>query len=225
MPDCHIIIIKGAVQDSSCGRPKNEADIKNYSAKTNTNTEDILANNNEIAGIRESVERLTNDNEKLAKSLDEQIDRNMRETLIFGGVGGTEKTWEETKVKLANTLFSLEEKRIESDNDRFTYYDFYYGIVRAHRGAKERNAKQIYAKFSSQEMVEHIKTLSFVKKDIYINQMRSPMVSERLYNGRMLIKTLKGEDASKQWKMYMNDRCQLMHKKLGADKYIMYKQF
>ena len=73
--------------------------------------------------------------------------------------------------------------------------------------------------------MDHIKTLSYVNRDIFINQMHSPMVNERLFNGRKLIKTLKESAASKSWKMYMNDRCQLMHKKPGEDRYVMYKQF
>ena len=54
--------------------------------------------------------------------------------------------------------------------------------------------------------------------------MRSPMINERLFKGRTLIKTLKISEDSKTWKMYMNDKCQLMHKKPGSPKYTMYKQ-
>ena len=182
------------------------------------NIDDILAKKNEIETLKDSVEPLQNGNVKLTKSLDEQIDRNMRETLIFGGVNGVEKSWEDTKVNLANLLTKLEEKKVEHKADRYTYDDFYFGIVRAHRGAKGKYEKQIYAKFSSQQMVDHIKTLAFVNKNIFINQMRSPMVNERLYNGRKHIKELKAANDSKNWKMFMNDRCQLMHKKDGADK-------
>ena len=203
----------------------NEKDLKNFAGKTETNIEDILANKNEIETLKDSVEALRNDNAKLTKSLDDQIDRNMRETLIFGGVNGVEKSWEETKTNLAKLLTKLEEKKVEHKADRYSFDDFYYGIVRAHRGAKGKYERQIYAKFSSQQMVEHIKTLAFVDKNIFINQMRSPLINERLYNGRKHIRLLKADNESKTWKMFMNDRCQLMHKKDGADKYTVLKQF
>ena len=188
----------------------NEKDLQNYIEKTDTITVDVLANKNTIADLSDSIGMLKAENEKLAKGLDEQIDRNMRETVIVGGVTGSEKSWEETKAKLAETLYSLETKKVNAAEERYNYNDFYYGIVRAHRGGKGNHAKQIYAKFGSQQMVEHVKSLSFVNKDIFINQMRSPMISERLFNGRKHIETLKGLTDSKQWKMYMNDRCQLM---------------
>ena len=84
------------------------------------NIDDILAKKNEIETLKDSVEPLQNGNVKLTKSLDEQIDRNMRETLIFGGVNGVEKSWEDTKVNLANLLTKLEEKKVEHKADRYT---------------------------------------------------------------------------------------------------------
>ena len=176
--------------------------------------------------MKTKVELLEKDNEQLAKSLDEQIDRNMRETLIFSGVDGTEKTWDETKDKLARTLAKLEQKKVAKPEERYSVDDFFDGIVRAHRGGKGRkDANKIFAKFSSQQMVDHIKTLSHVNRDLFINQMHSPMVNQSLYDSRKLIKTLRGSHASKHWKLYMNDRCQLMCKRQGEDKYVMYKQF
>ena len=150
----------------------------------------------------------------------------MRETLIFTGIGGSDRKWDETKKILADTLTKLEKKKITDADERYEFDGFFDGIVRAHRGGKgSKGENNIYAKFSSQELVDHIKTLSLVNRDIFINQMHSPMVNERLFKGRQLIKTLKGSDASKSWKMYMNDRCQLMYKRPGEDKYVMYKQF
>ena len=150
----------------------------------------------------------------------------MRETLLFTGVDGNEKTWDETKDKLARTLAKLERKKVVESEERYSEDDFFDGIVRAHRGGKgKKDANKIFAKFTSQQMVDHIKTLSHADKNIFINQMHSPMVNQRLFDGRKLIKTLKGSDASKHWKLYMNDRCQLMCKRPGEDKYVVYKQF
>ena len=203
-----------------------EAFIKEHEEKVNTNADDIKANKFELNELRNSIQSLQEENERLTKSLDNQIDRNMRETLIFSGIAGAEKTWEETKKNLVKTLLTLEKKKVEKEEERYTYEDFYYGIVRAHRGGKGRkDENKIYAKFSSQQLVDHIKTLSIVNSEIFINQMHSPLVNERLYNGRKLIKTLKGTAASKSWKMHMNDRCQLMVKKPGEEKYVVHKQF
>ena len=204
----------------------NENAIKEHSEKIHTNIDDIKTNKHELDNLVNKVNKLEEDNVRLAKSLDEQIDRNMRETLIFTGISGSEKSWDETKNKLAQTLAKLEKKKVAEKDDQYTYDDFYEGIVRAHRGGKgQKGENKIFAKFSSQQIVDHVKTLSLGIKDIYINQMHSPMVNERLYNGRKLIKTLKASAASKTWKMHMNDRCQLMHKKPGDDRYVMYKQF
>ena len=204
----------------------NEAAVKEHEDKITTNIEDIKANKFELDELKNNVKLLQEDNERLAKSLDDQIDRNMRETLIFSGIAGGDTKWEETKKNLAKTLTNLEKKKVEKEEDRYSYDDFFYGIVRAHRGGKGRkDENKIYAKFSSQQLVDHIKTLSLVNRDIFINQMHSPMVNERLFNGRKLIKTLKGAAASKSWKMHMNDRCQLMCKKPGEERYVMYKQF
>ena len=204
----------------------NEAAIKEHEAKIVVNIDDIKTNTFELGELKKTVQQLEQDNERLAKSLDDQIDRNMRETLIFSGIGGTNESWEQTKENLASTLEKLEKKKVVKEEDRYSYDDFFDSIVRAHRGGKGRkNESKIYAKFSSQQLVDHIKTLSLVNRDIFINQMHSPMVNERLFKGRQLIKTLKASAASKSWKLYMNDRCQLMCKRPGEDKYVMYKQF
>ena len=145
---------------------------------------------------------------------------------MFGGIGGKERSWEDTKVVLAKKLHSLEVIKVSNVDDQYLYDDFYDNIVRAHRGGKgKKDEDTIYAKFSSQSLVDHIKDLAFVKRNIYISQMRSPMINTRLYNGRNLIRTLRNNAESKSWKMFMNDKCQLMHKKPDSDKYIMYKQF
>ena len=72
----------------------NEAAVKEHEGKINTNIEDIKANKFELVELNNTVKLLQEDNERLAKSLDDQIDRNMRETLIFSGIAGDDKKWE-----------------------------------------------------------------------------------------------------------------------------------
>ena len=205
----------------------NELSVETNKTTSDTNAAEILAIKNELTELKQSVNMLQKENERLTNSLDEQIDRGMRETLVFSGkgLGKREKSWEETLQHLAKTLTSLEEKKVAKKEDRYTYNDFYDGVVRIHRGKLINDDNNIYAKFSSQILVDHIKTLSHVKKDIYISQLHSPQVNERLFHGRNLMRTLRKADGSKSWKMFLNDRCQLMHKKPGDQKYTMYKQF
>ena len=103
---------------------------------------------------------------------------------------------------------------------------YYNEIVRAHRGSRgKKDEKRIYVKLISSDMVDHVKSLGFRKSGLFVNQMHSPKVDERLCKGRNLIRTLRSQEDSKNWKMYLNDKCQLMVKKLGTPSYINYKQF
>ena len=52
---------------------------------------------------------LQKEHETLVKTLDEQIDRGMRETLIITGVLGMENSWVDTKEKLSTFLADLDE--------------------------------------------------------------------------------------------------------------------
>ena len=61
----------------------NEVAIKEHEAKICTNIDDIKANNFVLSDLKNSVKQLEQDNERLAKSLDDQIDRNMRESLYL----------------------------------------------------------------------------------------------------------------------------------------------
>ena len=75
--------------------------------------------------IDESNERIR----KLEIDLDDQINRNMRSTLIFNGIKGTETNWDETSKLLADKISSLA--------DEVTGIDDW--IERAHRAKGETN--------------------------------------------------------------------------------------
>lgn len=201
--------------------------LTNNNARIETNIVDINSNKFEIGNVVVQINKLKKDNDDLNKKLDEQIDRNMRETLIFDGIkGGDERAWANTKHQLATTLTRLENKYVREEDERYTYDDFYSYIVRAHRGTKgKKDDNKIYAKFNASDIVDHIKELSFTERNIFINQMRSPMINKRLYEGRQEIKILKQTPESQSWRMHMNDRCQLMVKKAGDQRYSLHKQF
>ena len=50
---------------------------------------------------------------------------------MFGGIGGKERSWEDTKVVLAKKLHSLEVIKVSNVDDQYLYDDFYDNIVRA----------------------------------------------------------------------------------------------
>ena len=81
----------------------------------------------------------------------------------------------------------------------------------------------IFVKFINGDMVSHVKSLRFKRKNIFINQLRSPLVNERIMKGRNLIKVLKNGEG-RLWRMYINDNVQLVRKP-GDNKYSFYKQF
>ena len=119
-----------------------EKKLENCEVKTNTNTEDIKANNEDILANKETNDNLKTllaslqkENETLANDLDDQIDRQMRETLMIDGVPGNERAWCDTKRHLAQYLSDIKDEM----NDNVTsasYQDIYSEIVRAHRGTK-----------------------------------------------------------------------------------------
>ena len=66
--------------------------------------------------------------------------------------------------------------------------------------------------------------LNFKREGIYINQLRSPLVTDRIKEALAFRKTLKDGDG-KDWKMFVNDRLDLMIKRPDDTKYTRYKSF
>ena len=61
----------------------NELSVETNKTTSDTNAAEILAIKNELTELKQSVNMLQKENERLTNSLDEQIDRGMRETLVF----------------------------------------------------------------------------------------------------------------------------------------------
>ena len=199
-----------------------EVQLKDTVNKSQTNTDDIATVNFDLAALKGRMEELNeaaqiknHEIETLARTLDEQIDRNMRETLIIHGIEGTERTWQETRIKLSKYISELSGNGI---NER----DVYTSIVRAHRGGS--GSKTIFAKFNDGYVMRQIKDLSVKKRGLFVNQMRSPNVTLRNQKGLAARKHLReGEGAN--WKLYMNDKIQLMVKRPTETRYTFYQQF
>ena len=143
---------------------------------------------------------------------------------MIDGVPGEERAWADTKRHLAKYLADISDNTNENANA--SYQEIYNEIVRAHRGTKgKKDEHRIYVRLVSSEMVDYVKKLAFKKKDLFVNQMHSPKINERLCKGRNLIRTLRSQEESKNWKMFLNDKCQLMVKRHGTRVYSVYKQF
>ena len=134
---------------------------------------------------------------------------------------------------LSQELAELDAKRfqVESQNSKRTrtvpvWSDkhFYGSINRAHRGKKgTRDELTIYVKVNSNEALTQIKNLRFMKKDLFINQMRSPMVRERVKKGLDIIKAYKSNPGKEKFKMYVSDSLNIMVKKPGDQKYSVFQ--
>ena len=101
---------------------QSEQDITNIQEKTNSNMDDILLTRNDMADLADNIESLQNnlkqitvENQILSLKLDEQIDRNMRETLVIHGVPGAENSWENTKNKLSAFISELSNHKLKCD--------------------------------------------------------------------------------------------------------------
>ena len=199
-----------------------EGQITTAISKINSNSDAIQAISFETNSLEERIAELEKNSiskdleiRNLEKKIDEQIDRNLRETLVINGVEGRERDWEGTRKQLSIFLEELSDYQLTRDR-------IYKSIVRAHRGAKPSNA--IFVKFNDGNIVSEIKTLNFKREGIYINQLRSPLVTDRIKEALAFRKTLKDGDG-KNWKMFINDRLELMIKRPDDAKYTRYKSF
>ena len=131
---------------------QSEKDVKDIINAVNDNKEAISSAQFEIPNLQEPIKIIED-------HLDDQIDRNMRETLIIHGIKGSETSWDATKKLLCSFLEELSEGVLNRN-------DIHYSIVRAHRGGKENKA--IYVKFNDHSMMDSIKDLRFKKKLVYL---------------------------------------------------------
>ena len=188
--------------------------------KINDNVEEIKATNGQLKDLSEKIVHLKtlmriqeSEMEKLDNKIDEQLDHNMRETLVISGIPGAEKDWEATKKLLARYIEELSDYKLDKNK-------IYNSIAQAHRGNKDA----IFVKFSNNLILQDVKGLNFRRKNVYINQLRSPIVAGQIKKALIERKALQEGEGAK-WKMFVNDNVQLMVKRPGEDRYTRYKQF
>lgn len=197
-----------------------ENQMINSDIKINDNVEEIKATNGQLKDLSEKIVHLKtlmriqeSEMEKLDNKIDEQLDHNMRETLVISGIPGAEKDWEATKKLLARYIEELSDYKLDKNK-------IYNSIAQAHRGNKDA----IFVKFSNNLILQDVKGLNFRRKNVYINQLRSPIVAGQIKKALIERKALQEGEGAK-WKMFVNDNVQLMVKRPGEDRYTRYKQF
>ena len=125
----------------------NSTTAKNALALATTNKTDILLTSNENYNLKQSLHELTLKLEIANDQIDDQINRSLRNTLIFRGIPLKPKeTWEETTTILAETI----SKQIPDLNKEWIRET----IERAHRS---KTGSNIIVKFVSWQDSEHIK--------------------------------------------------------------------
>ena len=157
--------------------------------------------------------------EELQNSMEDQINRGMRSTLIFKGIKEEENefSWEDTTNVLANQLspiLNCDPMQIVGD------------IERAHRG-KGSKSRNIYVKFNSWKASDQISKL-IIKANrskithITVSQMYGPkttaIMNEKLKLRKDIIKD------HKAWKMYVAYPGTLMLKKPGEKKFTAFSE-
>ena len=177
-------------------------------------------NQNDISHTSKLLEEQQQEIISLKATLNEQIDRSLRSTLIFKGIPheNKEKSWDDTKntlIKYLSTTFNWDKEVLSKD------------IERAHRGKiNEENTKQndaIYVKFESWRNSEGIKK-DIIKANrdghtkVIVTQMYSKVTTDIINDKLKLRKDIIQRNNS--WKMYVKYPGILMAKKPGQSKFL-----
>ena len=195
----------------------NTADVALEATKTNEKNNDML-----MKKIGELEERL-----------EDQVNRSMRKTLVFKGIEGDEKNWDETANKLSSIISQMDKTLTKDEINGW--------IERSHRispvadrnrnttNERQKKTKNIVAQFSSWKQSEQIKRIVIQHnshqndKRIFVEQLQTPQLMERTNNAKKHRKTVRDEHPD--WKLYVSHPAKLMCKKPGDNHYKLMKLF
>ena len=159
-----------------------------------------------------------NEISELNATVDDQVNRGLRSTLIFKGIPEqTKESWSDTTNILINTLATL----FDWDPNTLTS-----DIERAHRGTREgkntNKPRPIYVKFHSWRSSEDIKIMVIEanrkkKTKIIVSQMYSRRVTESMNDKLKQRKELL--ETNGNWKMYVKYPGILMCRREGEGKF------
>ena len=222
--------IKLSIETNTTGISNQAVKLRDFENIQIQNGQKIKSLEDEISGLKltSSVEpdlqSLQSEVQSLKNALDDQVNRNCRQTLVFWGVPeapdeGNDKTTTilaDVLAKASNTV--TENVRIHLD--------------RVHRGRKSNNdgkPRPIFAKFTTwrdaQDYKQHIIESNRKKKDappsIFVDQLYSSEVSRRRKLARDERKKPKENDSS--LKCYIKYPAKLMIK--IDSKYVLHKEF
>ena len=170
---------------------------------------------------------------KLEEELDNQINRNMRSTLVFKNVPGSETKWNETTKILCEIISEYDSSITTEEAESW--------VERAHRIKPYQNPKyddkrdhipeNIVAKFSSWKHSETVREIIIKKNQvadpsvprIFVEQLQSKKLTARTNNAKKCRKDIKLEHPD--WLMYVSHPAKLMLKKPGEKSYKLLEQF
>ena len=178
-----------------------------------------------ISQLKSDVAVLKAANEKLASQLDDQINRSMRNTLIFKVIKEEpNESWDETEKALCQVIARHLKMDVEAVEEM---------VERAHRGkpsAERRGPRNIYVKFYSWKDSESIKAgfsslnMKHPKMAIRAEQMFSAELTSRRNTAMLERKKLIADKSISQ--CYLKYPAILMAKKSNNDKnYFKLKSF
>ena len=174
-------------------------EIKNKISEAKGIAEDAITlgkgNSDQIDSLTEKIDLLTTENTLLANKIDDQINRNMRKTLIFKGIPqqqDIENTWEKTESTLINIL--INEANVHPDHAN----KIFERVHRGKKGGEKYGPPHIYACCYSwkdaQKLIRTFKEPNYKKNsqmEIYVEQLYSPEVTKRRNEAMKVRKTLK----------------------------------
>uniref|UniRef100_A0A7M6DNF6 Uncharacterized protein n=1 Tax=Clytia hemisphaerica TaxID=252671 RepID=A0A7M6DNF6_9CNID len=188
----------------------------------------------DILNLSKKLSSLSTEKDRLEQTLDDQINRNLRKTLIFLGIKEEEnEKCSKTASKLATFLSNIDNK--------VNYDDVMTDIDRAHRPAGNRNDRNnnnnkdrpIFVQFTSwksaeyyfDSLVQHNRSLkrNNTSTEVYVDHMYSPKVTARRKIASNLRKEIqeRGDNA----KMYVKYPAILMKYDTQAKKYLPFQEF
>ena len=182
---------------------------------------------NEQQGLLKTVENLKKENEdakkefvKLEEKLEDQVNRNLRKTLIFKNIpGDPNEQWSETGMKVAKAIAKASKNKIEESEA----HDM---IERAHRGRGKNKGSHIYAAILDWRDAETIKEHFATKPkslNIFVDQMYGPRTTWRRNQALIARKELKNKKEIVSG--YVAFPAKLMVKKTGSTNYILHKDY
>ena len=170
------------------------------------------------------IKQLEDDLKKAIEKQEDIVNRSLRNNLVIKGLDGDEKTWDETRVKVAALLRQMDGEKRDSQ--------FYQGIIeRAHRQGKREDGKSrtIYARlFSSEDVKYFVKIARLLRvKDRRFGVVVDHQYSEALQQRRNLAMLKRRElvDGGEFSKVFVDFPVKLMVKKEDWPRYKMHLEF